>query len=496
MDSIGKKELEKLKYRRQYILAPDQIDCPFLYQKTKVSEYYFLYAHVDLPVTTLKNDHSEMVLLGDIFDYTGDHKSNDDILQDLALETGDHRAFLKRISSYTGSFVIICYMENRWRVIHDATATKKVFYSMVKGMIWLSSHPHLLARVLGYHLSEDDSRKAYYGSKECLALNNSGVGTTTCYDEISQLLPNHLLHIPEGTVSRYWPDKVRIPISVEQCVERCTELIHGYMTSIASRYKLMLPVTAGKDSRTLLAATRDFAGEVFYYINGLNNGDYSAPDFRIPVALFKKLGYEFHILEPDIHVDDQFRKIYFENNPHALEAFLPTIYNYYKNFSDRVNLPGSTATSAHGMWPVMAKIATPDDLLVINNLNRFSHAREAYSEWLEDSRDARISSGFNTVDLFYWEDRMANWGTQVQMDKDMAQMDINPYNSRLLAETILSVDRYHSIGVGSYPIHRGINMNLWPETMSVPINPGLKNSIFKVAESLGLLGLIYRIHYR
>jgi hypothetical protein len=91
---------------------------------------------------------------------------------------------------------------------------------------------------------------------------------------------------------------------------------------------------------------------------------------------------------------------------------------------------------------------------------------------------------------------MANWGTQVQMDKDMAQMDINPYNSRLLAETILSVDRYHSIGVGSYPIHRGINMNLWPETMSVPINPGLKNSIFKVAESLGLLGLIYRIHYR
>jgi hypothetical protein len=61
---------------------------------------------------------------------------------------------------------------------------------------------------------------------------------------------------------------------------------------------------------------------------------------------------------------------------------------------------------------------------------------------------------------------------------------------------MLSVEPTYTLEFASYPVNSGINMKLWPETMSMPINPGRKNTMLGLVEKLGLLGPLYRIKYR
>ena len=62
-------EIERLKFRNQYVLAPRAIECPFLNNSFLISGSYLLYTHVDLKVTRLIRGGLQLILLGDIFDY-------------------------------------------------------------------------------------------------------------------------------------------------------------------------------------------------------------------------------------------------------------------------------------------------------------------------------------------------------------------------------------------------------------------------------------------
>lgn len=493
---MDKMERDRLRYRRQFLLAPREIDCPFSHGLERLPEGWCLYVHPDLPLAKLNRPGNNFYLLGDIFDFRGDHKGNEEILREVVDASPDSKTFLKNLEPYTGCYVVIFVFGGSIRLAGDATATRKLFFRRESGQTWCASHLHLLARVLNIPLSGDPSKTAYMNSPRFEALNKGGIAATTAYDGINQVLPNHCLEAGEGTVTRFWPDEPREPLSVKEVVELSTTMIGGFMHHIASRYDIMLPITAGKDSRTLLAATREIRENVFYYINRNSQSDLTIPDFTLPAELTRRLGIEYHILDTDIRVDPGFEEIFHENNPHALKQYLPMIYNYYLHFGNRVNIPGSVATGGQWWYPVFRKHKTTDTLLDINQLGSFPHAREAYASWLDGCRPWCERTGFELLDLFYWEERLGNWGTQVQVDKDMAQLDINPLNSRLLVKIMLSVEPIHALEFGSYPVNRGINMNLWPETMSMPINPGMKNRMLRLVERMGLLGLLYRINFR
>jgi len=488
-------EIQLLRFRRQYLLVPEEINCPFKHQREVIGNY-FLYRHTDLPFSRYTDGELDLVLLGDIFDYNVDHKSNLAILKLVAKNATDQINILSSLEPYTGSYVLIFLLNGSLSLVSDPYTTKKIFFSRSVEGIWCSSQLHLLAGLLNIGLSESDSKSAFMASTQFLNLNNSGVGSSTCYDGIDQVLPNHYLNLDNGHVKRFWPNAERIPLSVDQVVDRCVPIIKGYVSNISSRYNIMLPVTAGKDSRTLLAASREMKNEVFYYINKSKDSDMKLPDFVVPPKLAKKLNIEYHVLDTDIQVDEAFKKVYYENNPHALEEFLPIIYNNYLHFGDRVNLPGLIATGGQWWYPVFRKNKTVETLLDINNLRPFEHARHAYTQWLDDTKPSCVQSGFELLDLFYWEERLGNWGTYIEMDTDIAQMNINPFNSRMLVKIMLSVEPSYALEFASYPVNRGINMKLWPETMSMPINPGMKNSLLRIFEKLGMLKFVYRVKYR
>ena len=113
--------------------------------------------------------------------------------------------------------------------------------------------------------------------------------------------PNKYIDLLLKKIVRYWPVKEseikpkKIPI--DDVVNICSQMIQGFLESANKRYKLMIPVTAGNESRLLLAASKNIKNDVFYYINKTKDMSDSHNDIRIPKKLLGKINLKFHIID-------------------------------------------------------------------------------------------------------------------------------------------------------------------------------------------------------
>jgi hypothetical protein len=485
-------ELLRLRFRGQYIITPVKIECPFIANTTNVFNNYTLYAHQDLKAMEYERNGTRIILLGDMFDYESPEKSNGEILEDLY--DSDFNSLLEKLSKYSGRFVVIYLQHDSLKIVHDAMATRKVYYCEANNSFWFASQPILLSRILNLKPSVNSSKIAFYNSNDFVRLHNSNIGDTTYFDEIHQLLPNHYYDFASNRSVRYWPNKKIVFLPVSMVAGKCSQMIKGYVESIGKRYNIMLPVTSGKDSRTIMAGTRSFKDKVFYYINKDQKLKETSRDIKVPKRLFSKLNLDYHIVNPYIPIDELFKKAYFQNNEYASSNFLPHIYNYYKNFSDKVNLPGNNASSAFEIFTERKLKASAMNLARLNKVDKYDYAVQYYEKWLSGSREICIQNNINIINLFYWEERLANWGTQIQLEKDIAQEDLNPFNSRQLIELFLSVKPKYT-ELPNYILYKKIIHILWPELLLEPINPSFENGLRKILIFMGIHQALIKFHH-
>jgi hypothetical protein len=485
---VESQEVERLKYRRQFLLSPQKVICPFLNNSLEIKDY-FLYTHIDLEVTRFEEEGVQLILLGEIYDYEN-ISSNEDILQKLVNK--DFDVFLESLSKYTGRYVIIYSKQKTMFLVHDAMAARKIYYFKNNEKSWFASHVFLLARLLNLSPTQDEDKLSFYNSRNFIDLNSSNIGDLTRFDQIHQLLPNHFFNVVENNIVRFWPNQEIKPTPLKQTAELCAYIIKGFMKSIASRNDVMLPITAGKDSRMLLAGSKEINEEVFYYINKMEDMDEKNPDIQTSSKLMLRLNQKFNVIKTNINVDHDFEDVYFFNHPYASKIFLPVIYNYYLNYAKKINLPGNIASSGLEHFKITHKEWTAEMLVSLYNLDKFKFALKYYKKWIGDVRNLCERNNIGIVDLFYWEERLANWGTQLQIEKDIAQEEINLFNSRELISLFLSVGR-KNIMPPSSKLQIMIIQLLWSDALKVPINPSLNMTLIKILNKLHLLNLARKL---
>lgn len=487
---MKKEETERLKYRNHYLLTPSEIECPFLHNRYEVGEKYVLYTHKDLVVSSVEQDSVKLILLGDLFDYKSPEKNNEEILNDLVDFEFD--SLLELIGRYTGRYVIIHLNGDELNLVHDPIASRKIYYCNSQENVWMASQAHLLAKVRGFGKTNNPELLHYYSSQEFARLNNANICDITLYDEIRQLMPNHFLEVRGNKAIRYWPKAKIERRPLKEVSKECAKMIEGYMESITNRYEVMLPVTAGKDSRILLAASKRFKEKVYYYLNKPESLSENNPDVTVPRRLLADLNLDFNILVPPGEVDEQFKKIYFSNNEYANTQYLPIIFNYYDKFPTKINLPGNMAAAGLEFYKSTGIKHTGRRLAQLNSLEHYSFSTKQYDKWIADRQYLFQSLKFEMINLFYWEERLANWGTQIQIEKDIAQEEINLFNSRDLIALFLSVKPKY-VAMPFFKLHERIIKLLWPDALKIPINPGLRTSLQKILKPVGLLDVYYRL---
>ena len=87
-------------------------------------------------------------------------------------------------------------------------------------------------------------------------------------------------------------------------------------------------------------------------------------------------------------------------------------------------------------------------------------------------------------DLFYWEQRMGNWGARAPYERDIALTEISPFNNYDLLLSGLSVPR-NKRKSPDYAFFKDVLTETRPEMLEYPINPDpVKTLIEKIKKRL------------
>jgi hypothetical protein len=467
---------EKLAYRNQFIMGPVHYERLPGWKKYRINHSLFLTAHPDLNVEQVEKNGQTLTLIGFILDPDHPHSSNEDILKTISDRLADQSKPYESTNTYGGRWILIVNKDKQTILFNDAAGLRQVFHTnnKIADSFWCASQPGILAELFNLKICEEAVE--YIDSYEFRKNHEFRFpGYSSPYREINHLLPNHLLDLGARECHRYWPDRPLGTLSPEGAAKTIQKILCNLMQSASARFDLALSLTAGMDSRIVMAASRDLIDKLsIMTVRQLGKPD-DYMDVSVPAQLLSRLKLEHHVLKSSLIMDKEFVRIFNSNTALPHGAYAPdaqAIIDFYGH--SRVAVTGSaseigrTSFKKQRQKPENAPV-TAEDLAKLQKMGLQPFVLDSYNQWLSGLGDLY---NVHPLDLFEWEQGHGNWLAMCQLEFDIAWQDIfTPYNCRKLLETMLSVkDEYRESP--DYQLHKLLISNLWPELLDVPINPG------------------------
>jgi hypothetical protein len=418
-------------------------------------------------------------LVGFLLDPYNPSANDVDIVNELILDFSDFDRFVTLTKRFGGRWIIVARNSSGIKLFTDPAGLRQVFYTDIRKTrdLWCASQPGMIADILNLHMSKEgiDYINTYEFRK-----NNEfrWPGFATPYEEVTHLLPNHFLDLNNGSCKRYWPKQSPENSSLTSSIDQCSSLLQGILKSASHRFELALAITAGLDSRVVLAASKDL-NNVFSYMTVRQIGmAENHADIEIPSRLLSKIGLSHDVVRSSLIIDDEFIDIFRNNTAlaHPIYAFdAYAILKFYagKSLKKFVVVTGSASEIARSSFreelkkPVGETI-TSSDLASLQSMGKSNYVLDSFDRWINGIENTH---GYDILDIFEWEQGHGNWLAMCQLEFDIAWKDLfTPFNCRELLETMLSVDRKYR-KAPDYKLFHGIILNLWPELLDFPVNP-------------------------
>lgn len=427
-----------------------------------------------LEVTVSNHKNSSVLLIGIALDPYNPHNSNAEIAERLAQNSPDLSAFFKQLMTLSGRFVILYKNKKDFIAVGDACHFRQIYYGFVDDNIVLTSSPKLFLEWFDLELKSNPLKTNFVNSAEFARSENSWFGDASPDDRLKKLLPNYYLNIHTGEALRIKYDSIGYS-NENEIVEHSSRLLRGTYQAVLHRdFKLVQPLTAGWDSRVLLAASKEIKKSINYYVfTNRKRSQKKDQDVRISSNLAKKLDINFRVVHPD-ELEEDFINSYKKNHiyPRILSKTKNIQFHFYnqKEQDYTVNINGNGAEILRCFYGNNSKEASFKMLTYFSGFpnNKFV-VKELYS-WYSSARRYAKEIGFNILDLFYWEQRMGNWGALFPYEQDMAIEEISPFNNRSLLLMMYSAG-YKNRRKPDHKIFNALITHLWSETLSEKINP-------------------------
>ena len=491
--------LQRLLFRRQFVLGPRAVDRFPSWQHVALGPDLWLTVHPDLGVTRVAAGERSAVLLGYVVDPSHPAAGDAEILAALldgARAGGD---VLERTASLGGRWVLVVHDGERTILFADAAGLRQVAYTEgpAPGQRWCASQPALLAEVVGART--DDEAAAFLASAD--PDRHTSLlwfpGDATPYHGVRVLLPNHYLDLRTGRPTRYWP-VTDVPVTTRRAaLGRSLEIITGLMESVGGRFALMPALTAGWDSRITLAASRAASGSAFYYTGLFGEKTEDAPDVTVPSRLLARMGLRHAILDGRSRIDDAFAATYRRNVTPAFEPYCALAQAVLDGSPDGGVIVSGDAGEIVRCDDASGRFAGGDltarDLAALTRLPEHPFALAAFERWLAGARAHRHNVPLR--DLFAWEQEAGRLQAALLAELDIARESFAPFSCRTLLTTLLGVsERYRQ--EPAYYLFRSLIRRLWPDVLVEPINGwpqvGAQAALRRTLEWAGLLRLVPR----
>jgi hypothetical protein len=462
--------MKNLVFRRQYLLSNVNIkkidnwkhlNIPSTKQNLK------LYYHPDLEITHLQLQDRGLVLIGYIIDPFNPDLSNTEILRKI-LNLSSLQDILKETDNFNGRYAIIYSNGKNTCIFHDATGFREIYYCFLKDEIYCGSTPNIINKYTNLELDRDKSITEFIGSSEYKA-SGFWVGRRTPFQNIFHLQPSFYLDLDKKMFYRYWPDKIRKEISLKEGANLMAKILKGTILGAAKRYKLHQSLTAGYDSRVILAASKDVKDQIKFFVNKVTRFSLNA-DIKISKRIAKRHNINLEVVDVDkIDVDDNFRSILYKNNIFTTETHIKIFYDVYmKKLDDTYWVTGTFGNQIlRTSFTLRKKRLSGFDIAKHFKYNNYNYAIDSIEEWLKEAREVYNKYGYDLANMFYWEQFTGNFQNVSASGQDIVREEIRPFNCRKLITTYISLKnkyRYKDHPRG----HLMIIRILWKELLKIP----------------------------
>ena len=425
-------------------------------------------------------------------------QSNDlDILNSLIRQIKIADDIFECVNNLGGRWILIFNDGKDSRLFHDATGLRQVFYTdKVINEMWCASQPGLIAEELNLRLDED-ALSGFINSQQYK--NNREYwwpGDSSPFKEIKHLLPNHYLDLKKKICHRYWPKKKLNYISLEEGIKKSSEILKGLMKSAFNRFDLAFAITAGWDSRVLLATSKEFNKSIFYYTLIYYDLTEESPDVKIPSKLLPQLELEHNIIRCPSHMDNEFKEIYKKNVTTAHDAWGIIAQGLYRNYpQNRVCIKANGAEILKCYYRIAPfEKLNAEKLAKLTKMYKNYFAVKHFEKWLLEAKKVEEINNIDILDLFYWEQRMGNWQAMSQLEWDIVQEVFTPFNCRGLLTTLLSTkEKYRR--PPDYKLFKKLIVYLWPQVLIKPIYSGhtsIKKFLMKIHLYKFIKGVLFQ----
>ena len=462
-------------YTSQFILGPGFVEQLAGWQRIAIAGQLKLTVHPDLVCTQVADDGRELTLIGHILDPLATDANNADIVRALLHHFTSREALIAATGRFGGRWLLIAVNRDESFLFHDALGLRQAFHTDLAetGALWTMSQPGLASEVL--LLTPDQQALDYMETQTFRRTSEHRLpATASTFKGIKRLLPNHWLDLKTGKSHRYWPIAPLATITPEAAIDRLSTLLSGLVRAAATRFDLTLSLTAGFDSRLVLATARGVVGRLCIMTLRQGRMPDRHADLEVPARLLKRLGLSHVVVHAASTMTPEFslrfkRNVYLAHDHYGHDA--EAILNHFGR--TKAVLTGSAAEV--GRCPFRRKLPhadhvrfTPELLAWLEFGSTHPFLVTHFREWL---MDASQQNHVKLLDLFEWEQDYGSWLAMTQLEFDIAWQEIfTPYNCREVLVTMLAVDeRYRR--APDYTLFRRTIQKPWPELLDEPINP-------------------------
>jgi hypothetical protein len=301
-------------------------------------------------------------------------------------------------------------------------------------------------------------------------------GDSSPFREIHHLIPNHILDLGTSHVKRYWPRNAMVRTSPNEVVGQVCQMLRNLLKGVSQRHQLAMAITAGWDSRVLLAASREISAEVLYYTLLYPPYTFESRDIHIPSKLLSKLQLRHEVYDCAVEMKPEFAEVYNQSVFTAHSAWGNIAQGLLRHFpEDHLAVKGNVSEAARCFYHKHVRAGesiTGATLARITKMGRNQFVVKHFASWLEGAKES-AQYGMDILDIFYLEQRMGNWQAMSQLEWDLVQEVFTPFNCRSLIELLLSVD-YRLRCAPRYVLYRQMIQSMWKETLQEPVNPKVR----------------------
>ena len=470
-------DIERLLFRRQFLLGPRSFTPNRHWSCTQLQHGLHLSTHADLPFSSATEQNLSVTLVGRAIDPYRPKAGEQEILHSLIEKTPDLGELIESTIAFIGRWVIIFQDHKDTNIFTDPCGFRQVYYHRDEEEFWCASQPELIKAIRQLQLNTDPLLPPFLTSIGHVQQESPWIGSSTLYENCFHLLPNHYLNVYRTNQVRFYPNGDIGSKTTSEIIQSVSNILHGAMTGLTNRYQISLALTAGVDSRVLLAASRHVSNKIDYFVYRQITYGADHPDIWVPKRIAKELGIKFVVKTPSHHLPGWFVSMLSQNVTCA--RVLPKTSNIYDKLvsgDNSVNINGNASEICRNFFDKYCRMDIEDvstiklAALLFGQEPIPSFATKEIDEWRNKAGSLSSDKGLNILDLLYWEQRLGNWGAQYPAEQDISVEEISPFNCRQLIQTLSAAPR-HLRAAPDYPLYRSLIEEMWPEALAFPINP-------------------------